>query len=506
MVNQDLYRQSLEDMVDPRHPLVVLAKRINWVELEARIAPLIVRTLRTERSVEQDDLFGSSVQVVGVRGGGRPRLPTRLMLSLLYLKHTFNESDEALCERWVDSVSWQYFSGQTYYESRMPCDPTHLGRFRKMIGEEGVELLLIATLETAVSSNAVKPSEFEKIIVDSTVMEKAIAHPTDSRLLEIARHQAVKAAKAAGITLKQTYAKEATQLRRKAGGYAHARQFKRLRKVVKRQRTLLGIVLRAIQRKLSSGLPESPALQRLGEVMQRAERLRTQKPKDKNKLYAFHAPEVSCISKGKARKPYEFGVKSSLAITHQQGLIVGARAFPGNPYDGHTLAAQLEQTRILLETVGTEPKEVFVDLGYRGVDEDCPGVTVHHRGKYKSMTQEQRRWLKRRQAIEPVFGHLKNDHRMDRCWLKGEVGDAIHAVLCAIGYNIRWLMRAILAGIISPVFLCLELARWIPAFTGFLASSRLVAPRKMTTQEYQRVEPAFSLGLSQVDEPPCLLC
>ena len=498
-----MYRQTLEEMVDPLHPLVILANRINWDELEARIAPLIVRTLRSERSVEQDDLFGPNVQVVGVRGGGRPRLPTRLMLSLLYLKHAFNESDEALCQRWVDSVSWQYFSGQTYYEPRMPCDPTHLGRFRKMIGEEGVELLLIATLETAVSSNAVKPSEFEKVIVDSTVMEKAIAHPTDSRLLEIARYQAVKAAKGVGITLKQTYAKEATQLRRKAGGYAHARQFKRLRKVVKRQRTLLGIVLRAIQRKLSDAIPESPALQRLKEVMQRAERVRTQKPKDKNKLYAFHAPEVSCISKGKARKPYEFGVKSSLAITHQHGLIVGARTFPGNPYDGHTLAAQLEQTRILLENIGAEPKEVFVDLGYRGVDEECPGVTVHHRGKYKSMTQEQRRWLKRRQAIEPVFGHLKNDHRMDRCWLKGEAGDAIHAVLCAIGYNIRWLMRAIVAGLISPVFLCLELARWVQTSAIHRLPSRLVAALGVAVMKNQRVDQFCNLGLSQESKLQC---
>jgi IS5 family transposase len=200
-------------------------------------------------------------------------------------------------------------------------------------------------------------------------------------------------------------------------------------------------------------------------VIQRAERLRTQKPKDKDKLYAFHAPDVSCISKGKARKPYEFGVKSSLAITHKQGLILGARTFPGNPYDGHTLAAQLEQTRIFLEKFGAELKEVFVDLGYRGVDHQNPGVTIHHLGNHRSMTQEQRRLLKRRQSIEPVFGQPKNDHRMDRNWLKGEVGDAIHAVLCAAGYNIRWLMRAILAGCISPIFcLFLMLGRWIQIF------------------------------------------
>jgi len=192
-------------------------------------------------------------------------------------------------------------------------------------------------------------------------------------------------------------------------------------------------VLREIQRKLPESYSESSALQRLAVVMEHAERLRTQKPKDKDKLYAFHAPKVSCISKGKARKPYEFGVKSSLAITHKQGLIVGARTFPGNPYDGHTLAAQLEQTRIFLENVGSEPKDVLVDLGYRGVDHQNPGVTIHHRGKHRSMTKELRRWLKRRQSIELVFGHLKNDTRMDRNWLKGEVGDAIHAVFAPLG-------------------------------------------------------------------------
>jgi len=283
VVNQDLYRQTLEEMVDPRHPLVVLAGRIPWDELEKRVEPLIVRNLRSGRSVPQDDLFGSSLQIAGVRGGGRPRLPTRLMLSLLYLKHAFNESDESLCARWMDSVSWQFFSGQTYYEPRMPCDPTHIGRFRKMIGEEGVEQLLIATIEAAVASNAVKPAEFEKVIVDSTVLEKAIAHPTDSRLMEIARYQVIKAAKAVGITLKQTYAKEAQQLRRKAGGYAHARQFKRLRKTMKRQRTILGVVLREIERK-RVGLPESPALQHLSILIGRAHRIRLQQPKDSKRL------------------------------------------------------------------------------------------------------------------------------------------------------------------------------------------------------------------------------
>ena len=177
--------------------------------------------------------------------------------------------------------------------------------------------------------------------------------------------------------------------------------------------------------------------------MQRAQRVHQQRPKDKNKLYALHAPEVECIGKGKARKPYEFGVKVSIVVTHEQGLVVGARSFAGNPYDGHILNAQLEQSRILLEGVGVKPVDVVVDLGFRGVDWDNPGVEIIHRGKIKQLSAQQKKWLKRRQAVEPVIGHLKEDNGMRRCWLKGALGDALNAVLCAAGFNLRWLMRAV---------------------------------------------------------------
>ena len=293
---------------------------------------------------------------------------------------------------------------------------------------------------------------FQAITVDSTVMEKAIAHPTDSRLLEVARARIIRVAKAAGFQLKQTFAREAQHLRWKAGGSAHARQFKRLRRVIRRQRTILGVVLRDIQRQRAT-CPPGPELMELDTLLARAERIRTQQPKDKNKRYALHAPEVECIGKGKARKPYEFGVKAGLAITHEQGLIVGARTFPGNPYDGHTLNKQLEQTSIVLEGIAPPPRTVYVDLGYRGVDRDNPDIEIIHRGKLKSLTQDQRQALKRRQAVEPVFGHLKADHRLNRCWLQGETGDAIHAVLCAVGYNLRWLLRAIARGPLDPAFL-----------------------------------------------------
>ena len=456
MATDDFFRARLDQMIDLRHPLVVLAGRLPWSRIEAALAPAFARKNRSGRVIAGSDLFGTTLQIAGagVSAAGRPRLPIRLMAALLYLKHAFNLSDEELVARWSENVVWQYFSGQDYYTPSLPCDATQIGRFRTAIGEAGVEELLKATIDTAVQTQAIGPAEFERVIVDTTVQEKAIAHPVDSRLLEIARAKVVQAAKRVGIVFKQTFVQEGKQLRRKAGGYAHAKQFKRLRRTVKRQRTILGIVLREIRRKLAGITCESAgALEHLNSLLERAERIRRQQPKDKKKLYALHAPEVECISKGKARKPYEFEVKASIVVTHKSGLMVGARTFPGNPYDGHLLSAQLEQTRILLEDVGREPKEVVVDLGFRDVDRDNPQVQIIHRGKYKSLTRQQRRWLKRRQAVEPAIGHLKSDHRMDRCWLKGQLGDALHAVLRASGYNLRWLLRAIVRLSLRAVFL-----------------------------------------------------
>ena len=246
------------------------------------------------------------------------------MCSLLYLKHAFNLSDEETCDRWAENVVWQYFSGLDYYEPRLPCDATQIGRFRADIGEAGMQVILKATIDTAVTSKAIKPAEFERIIVDSTVQEKAIAYPVDSRLLEIARHKIVVHAKRCGIALRQSFAKEGKTLKRKAGGYAHAKQFKRLNRTIKRQRTIVGKLIREVRSRLSTGAFNAAVapttLIALNILLERADRIRTQQPQDKNKLYALHAPEVECISKGKARNRYEFGVKVSLAVTHKQGL------------------------------------------------------------------------------------------------------------------------------------------------------------------------------------------
>ncbi|HRI93612.1 MAG TPA: IS5 family transposase, partial [Accumulibacter sp.] len=400
MATDDFVRARLDTMIDLRHPLAMLAARLPWPDIEAALAPKFAHQDRPPQSAATDGLFGAETVEFGggVSRAGRPRLPIRLMAGLLYLKNSFNLSDEELVQRWSENVYFQYFCGQEYFEPRLPCDATQIGRFRRAIGEDGLELLLKATIDTAVQTKAIKPQELERVIVDSTVQEKAIAHPTDSRLLEIAGHKVVGVARRLGLRLKQTFANEGKDLRRRAGGYAHAKQFKRLKKLLKRQRTILGLLIREVRRKLDLRLqpgqandtPNALTLTAINTWLERAERIRTQRPKDKSKLYARHAPEVECISKGKARKPYEFGVKAGIAVTDESGLMVGAHTFPGNPYDGHTLAEQLEQVRNLCQDTGAEPKTVVVDLGYRGVDHLNPGVQIIHRGKFKSLTRLQR--------------------------------------------------------------------------------------------------------------------
>ena len=421
--SDDLFRSRLENLVDRRHALIRLAQRMPWAALEDAL---------------QDTLPPAPV------AGGRPALPVRLMAGLLYLKHAYDLSDEAVCERWLENPYWQFFTGEVFFQTTLPCDPSSLVRWRKLLGEAGLEELLAQTIAAARAMKAIDTAAFARVIVDTTVQEKAIAYPTDSRLLEVARKKIVILAERHDLALRQSYARQGPKLQRQAGGYAHAKQFKRLRRVLKRQRTVLGRLLRDVQRKLETA--SEAARTAITPWLERAERLHRQAPKDKNKLYALHAPEVECIGKGKgkARQPYEFGVKVGLAITARRGLIVGARSFPGNPYDGDTLQEQLEQVECLTRI---KPQTAIVDLGFRG--REIEGTTILHRGKAKRLTRSQWRWVKRRQAIEPIIGHVKDDCGMRRCALKGAQGDAHHAVLCAAGYNLRWLLRWIAAFVLA---------------------------------------------------------
>lgn len=264
-------------------------------------------------------------------------------------------------------------------------------------------------------------------------MPKAIAHPTDSRLLEKSRQHLVRLADENGIALRQNYNREAPRLAAQVGRYAHAKQYKRMKKAVKTLRTRVGRVHREVSRKVSQ-LPLDQQT-KAQDLLGRVQRVLAQKSKDKNKLYALHAPEVECISKGKARTSYEFGVKVTVATTLKEGLVVGMRSMPGNPWDGHTLDETLEQVSILTDR---RPKTVIVDKGYAGVK--IEGVEILRSGQ-RRVTRAMKAMIKRRSAIEPAIGHMKMDGRLDRNPLKGALGDALHAVMCGAGHNMRMLLR-----------------------------------------------------------------
>ena len=201
MTTPDFFRARLDAMIDLRHPLAVLATRMPWAEIESALAPCFARQDRQGRPIEGLDLFGPSLQMAGAgtSPAGRRRLPIRLMVGLLYLKHAFGESDETVVQRWAENPYWQFFCGGEYFETRLPCDPSGLTRFRRALGDAGVEELRAKSIESAVSMRAIAPKDLERVFVDSTVQEKAIAFPTDSRLLDMARRKVVLIATGAGL-------------------------------------------------------------------------------------------------------------------------------------------------------------------------------------------------------------------------------------------------------------------------------------------------------------------
>jgi len=382
---------------------------------------------------------------------GRPATSPRLVAGLLYLQHAYRLSDEAVVARWVENPYYQHFTGEVFFQHRPPIDPSSLTRWRNRIGEEGAEWLLTKTIEAGRNSGTVDDTSLSRVSVDTTVMEKNIAHPTDARLYDKARRQLVALADEAEVTLRQNYNRLAPCLAMQAGRYAHARQFKRMRKALKQLKGYTGRVLRDLRRQLDA-IPEGPLRERVLDTLVLVGRLLHQGPRSRGKIYALHEPEVDCISKGKARKRYEFGTKVSLATTIDEGFVVGMRSMPGNPYDGHTLPEALEQVEIL---TGQAPALAVVDRGYRGHGVAHTKVLIS--GTRRGLTPALKRLLRRRSAIEPDIGHMKTDGRLSRCPLKGTTGNAIFAVLCGCGHNIRKIRkflahpRALLAFLIAAI-------------------------------------------------------
>ena len=280
----------------------------------------------------------------------------------------------------------------------------------------------------------IKPSELRRVNVDTTVQEKHIRFPTDPRLYDRMRERLVMAARREGVALRQSYVRVGKRLLAQQSRYAHAKQWRRARRCTRRLRTILGRVIRDIERKLPDPGEET------GDLLALARRLHVQERHDKGKLYSVHAPEVECISKGKAHKRYEFGCKVALAVSSKGGWVLAARSLEGNPYDGHTLQSTMDR---IVTTSGIEPEHVYCDMSYRG--HDYEGQCEIHVGRRRrgSIPKTLWRWMKRRAAIEPSIGHLKEHRRMERCRLKGAEGDKINAVLSAAGMNFSKLLAAL---------------------------------------------------------------
>ena len=294
--------------------------------------------------------------------------------------------------------------------------------------------MLQETVAIAVKDKHVTTHELSQVNVDTTVQEKNISYPTDSKLYHTALVKLANAAKNRGVRLRQTYIRVSKQAAIMVSRYAHAKQFKRMRGKLKKLKTMLGRVLRDLRRRM----PKPDAS--LEELLLLCERLHAQEKTDSKKLYSLHEPDVMCISKGKAHKRYEFGQKVSVSTTNRGNWIVGVQLCEGNPYDGHTLSKAIAGVQ---QTTGVNVTNVFVDKGYRGHGYKGE-ATIHLAGSSsRDLTRMMRRRRKRRSAVEPKIGHLKSDHRMQRCFLKGLSGDAINATLAAAGSNLLKLLRAI---------------------------------------------------------------
>ena len=301
-------------------------------------------------------------------------------------------------------------------------------RWRKRIGEKGVEKLLQATIEAGKATGTITEQNFEKVIVDTTVQPKAVQHPIDASLYRKVHAAMLRIAGAEGIKLRQSYRKLMDWGFRKHGGHAKAKQFKRAKKVLKGLKTMAVRAMRDVERKI-----DDAGFQKHKGTLILSHLILTQKRTTKGKVYSLHAPEVECIAKGKAHKPYEFGVKASLAVTHKEGFVVGTMSFPENPYDGHTLQRQMEQVEQL---TGRMPATTFVDTGYKGHGVD-PGRSAVLISGTRRLSKMLKRDLRRRAAIEPELGHMKSDGLLGRNFLKGVVGDAQNVILCGAGHNMR---------------------------------------------------------------------
>jgi IS5 family transposase len=412
-----LFDERLSIKLNPKNKLYKLRDLVNWSELEAKALPNIE-----------------------IKQFGRNKKDHRVMLALSMLQAMYNGSDSFTEEELKENVYWQYFCGYEYLQQDLDVSEATIRRFRNDLGEEGYNEILKELLRIGLKVGALKKKDLESVIIDTTVQIKNIKHPHDVYLMETAREKVVDLCKRLGILLNETYAKTFKYKTIKLWKYKEDSKAKQRRKIMISLKVRLGRLIRICQRAIEKSkleLSEEDCA-----ILSRAKNIHAQsilKKKDKdiykkeNKIiYSFHAPEAECIGKGKLNKPYEFGNKVGIAVSGRGNFVLGVKSFHGNPYDGHTL----DQTVVELRKLSPETSKIFVDLGYTGHNFKEKGKVFTAKTK-KTLSNDDKKMQKRRSAIEPIIGHLKNFGRMGRNYLKGVVGDIVNPLISAVGLNLR---------------------------------------------------------------------
>ncbi len=415
--------QRLADQLNPKHPLYRLAENIPWDLFDKEFSRHYSHT-------------------------GRSAHPIRLMVGLLILKQLRNLSDEGVVERWVENGYYQYFCGETFFQWEFPCHPTDLVYFRKRIGEKGVEKIF----QVSIDLHGTKAKERE-ILVDTTVQEKSITFPTDTKLYKKIADKCVAIAEKEGVKLRQSYRRTTKKLVLAQRFRSHPKNYKKATKAARKLKTIAGRLIRDLERKLTAD-----AFNRNLTQLRIFERVLAQQKNSSNKIYSLHEPQVYCVGKGKEHKKYEFGAKASVAVTKDSCIIVGAVSHPKNEHDSKTLTAVISQSSELRNQC---PEVAICDRGYRGKSKvgETRILIPKPPGKRATAYQRQkaRKRFRRRAGIEPIIGHLKSDYRLIRNYLKGSIGDSINLMLAAAAFNFKKWMRELL-DFLGPVFIALIMA------------------------------------------------
>lgn len=415
----DLFKVQLIAIVNTEHELCKLSEELDWSGLESDLSEFYSKN-------------------------GRPSIPIRKMAGMLLLKSMFNESDESVVARWIENPYWQYFTGEQYFQTSQPFDPSEFVHFRKRIGQRGIELVFSYTVK--IHKDAMSEKE---VLMDSTVQPKNITYPTDAKLSKKIIDSCLAISKTEGTKLRQSYRREVKQLMKDQYNSKHPSRAKKGRRAIRRLKTIAGRLIRELRRELPTEKLES-----YSERLNMYDQILAQKRKGKNKKYSLHEPHTSCIAKGKAHKQYEFGSKVTIVKGMKTGVLLAALSVTGNPHDSNLIEPTLLQEQRI---TGQLPKTVIADRGYRGKKEVL-GVEVlipkpGSKTQSKYAKQKARKRFRARAGIEPVIGHLKHDHRMIRNYLKGVEGDVVNALLAAMGFNLKKKLNEIA---FSPLFLTLR--------------------------------------------------